>query len=116
VGGEVSIGSFLVSYFAESSIAGLNTAQAGEMVACYLGAAMIGRFIGAIMMRVVSDTKYLAVNAVIAIVMIIVSMNTNGYVAMRSILSVGFFNSIMFPTILPWLYVALALLPLKVQD
>jgi FHS family L-fucose permease-like MFS transporter len=116
VGGEVSICSFLVSYFAESSIAGLNTAQAGEMVACYLGAAMIGRFIGAIMMRVVSDTKYLAVNAVIAIVMIIVSMNTNGYVAMRSILSVGFFNSIMFPTILPWLYVALALLPLKVQD
>lgn len=99
VGGEVSIGSFLVSYFAESSIAGLSSAQAGEMVAYYWGAAMIGRFIGAAMMRVVSDTKYLAVNAVIAITMIIVSINTTGDVAMWSILSVGFFNSIMFPTI-----------------
>jgi FHS family L-fucose permease-like MFS transporter len=51
------------------------------------------------MMRVVSDTKYLAVNAIIAIVMIIVSINTTGDVAMWSIVSVGFFNSIMFPTI-----------------
>jgi FHS family L-fucose permease-like MFS transporter len=99
VGGEVSIGSFLVSYFSENSIAGLSSAEAGEMVAYYWGAAMIGRFVGAAMMRVVSDTKYLAVNAIIAIVMIIVSINTTGDVAMWSIVSVGFFNSIMFPTI-----------------
>ena len=99
VGGEVSIGSFLVSYFSENSIAGLSSAEAGAMVAYYWGAAMIGRFVGAAMMRVVSDTKYLAVNAVIAIVMIIVSINTTGDVAMWSIVSVGFFNSIMFPTI-----------------
>ena len=99
VGGEVSIGSFLVNYFAESSIAGMEIAEAGEMVAYYWGAAMVGRFIGAIMMYYVSSTKYLAVNAVIAIVMIVVSMNTSGSLAMWSILAVGFFNSIMFPTI-----------------
>jgi FHS family L-fucose permease-like MFS transporter len=100
VGGEVSIGSFLVNYFSESTIGGLSTAEAGEMVAYYWGAAMIGRLIGAVLMNYVADTKYLAVNALIAIVMIVVSMNTSGSVAMWSILAVGFFNSIMFPTIL----------------
>ncbi|MDA9347754.1 sugar MFS transporter [Porticoccaceae bacterium] len=99
VGGEVSIGSFLVNYFSESTIGGLSTAEAGEMVAYYWGAAMIGRLIGAVLMNYVADTKYLAVNALIAIVMIVVSMNTSGSLAMWSILAVGFFNSIMFPTI-----------------
>ncbi|MBT4928340.1 sugar MFS transporter [Porticoccaceae bacterium] len=99
VGGEVSIGSFLVNYFAESSIGGLSHAEAGEMVAYYWGAAMIGRLVGAAAMNYVAPTKYLSVNALIAIVMIIVSMNTTGSTAMWSILAVGFFNSIMFPTI-----------------
>ena len=99
VGGEVSIGSFLVNYFADSSIAGMSTADAGEMVAYYWGAAMIGRLVGAALMNYVAATKYLAVNALIAIIMIIVSMNSTGDVAMWSILAVGFFNSIMFPTI-----------------
>ena len=99
VGGEVSIGSFLVNYFSEESIAGLSTADAGEMVAYYWGAALIGRLVGAALMNYIADTKYLAVNALIAMVMILVSMNTTGSVAMWSILAVGFFNSIMFPTI-----------------
>ncbi len=99
VGGEVSIGSFLVNYFSESSIAGMSTADAGEMVAYYWGAAMVGRLVGAALMNYVAATKYLAVNALIAIIMIIVSMNSTGDVAMWSILAVGFFNSIMFPTI-----------------
>ncbi|MCS5594625.1 MAG: sugar MFS transporter [Porticoccaceae bacterium] len=99
VGGEVSIGSFLVNYFAESSIAGMEIAEAGEMVGYYWGAAMVGRLVGAALMNYIASTKYLAANAVIAIVMIAVSMNSSGDVAMWSILAVGFFNSIMFPTI-----------------
>jgi FHS family L-fucose permease-like MFS transporter len=99
VGGEVSIGSFLVNYFSDPSIAGMSTADAGEMVAYYWGAAMIGRLVGAALMNYIAATKYLAVNALIAIIMIIVSMNTTGDIAMWSILAVGFFNSIMFPTI-----------------
>ncbi len=99
VGGEVSIGSFLVNYFSESSIAGLSSAEAGEMVAYYWGAAMVGRLVGAALMNYIAATKYLAINALIAIVMIVVSMNSTGETAMWSILAVGFFNSIMFPTI-----------------
>jgi FHS family L-fucose permease-like MFS transporter len=68
-------------------------------VAWYWGAAMVGRLVGAALMNFIPSTKYLAVNALIAIVMIIVSMNTSGNIAMYSILAVGFFNSIMFPTI-----------------
>ena len=99
VGGEVSIGSFLVNYFTESYISDMSAADAGEMVAYYWGAAMVGRLVGAGLMNFIPATKYLAVNALIAILMIIVSMNTTGSVAMWSILAVGFFNSIMFPTI-----------------
>ena len=99
VGAEVSIGSFLVNYFAESSIAGLSHEDAGEMVAYYWGAAMIGRLVGAAAMNYVAPTKYLWLNAVIAIAMIFTSINSTGSVAMWSILAVGFFNSIMFPTI-----------------
>ena len=99
VGGEVSIGSFLVNYFAEPSIAGLTHLEAGEMVAYYWGAAMIGRLVGAAAMNYIAPTKYLSLNALIAIAMIIVSMNSTGSIAMWSILAVGFFNSIMFPTI-----------------
>jgi len=99
VGGEVSIGSFLVNYFSESSIAGMSAVDAGEMVAYYWGAAMVGRLVGAWLMNYIAATKYLAINAVIAVAMIVVSMNSTGDVAMWSILAVGFFNSIMFPTI-----------------
>jgi MFS transporter, FHS family, L-fucose permease len=99
VGGEVSIGSFLVNYFTESSIAGMSAVDAGEMVAYYWGAAMVGRLVGAALMNYIASTKYLAINSVLAVVMIIVSMNSSGDMAMWSILAVGFFNSIMFPTI-----------------
>ena len=99
VGGEVSIGSWLVDYFAESSIAGMDKVTAGDMLAWYWGGAMVGRFVGAFLMRFIAATKYLAFNSVMAIVLIAVSMNTSGYVAVWSILLVGFFNSIMFPTI-----------------
>ena len=99
VGGEVAIGSFLVDYFAESSIAGMDKAVAGEMIAYYWGGAMVGRAIGAFLMNYIAATKYLVVNAFMAILMIIVSMNSTGDMAVYSILLVGFFNSIMFPTI-----------------
>ena len=77
----------------------MSTADAGEMVAYYWGAAMIGRLVGAALMNYVAATKYLGGQCLIAIIMIIVSMNSTGDVAMWSILAVGFFNSIMFPTI-----------------
>ena len=99
VGAEVSIGGFLVNYFEHPEIGGLTTSQAGHMVAYYWGGAMIGRFIGAALMRTYSPSKVLAFNASMAICLLIVTVLSYGKLAMWSVLAVGFFNSIMFPTI-----------------
>ena len=99
VGGEVSIGSFLVNYLGQPFIVGLKEADAGKFVSFYWGGAMVGRFFGSGIQRVVKPNLMLAFNALVAAVLVIVSMLTNGQVAMWSILAVGLFNSIMFPTI-----------------
>lgn len=99
VGAEVSIGSFLVNYFTQENIAGLTEMKAGEMVSYYWGAAMIGRFFGAYLTRIIRPSYVLATNAVFAMVLLIVTMSTSGHFAMWAVISVGFFNSIMFPTI-----------------
>ncbi len=99
VGGEVSIGSFLVNYIGQPFIAGLKEADAGKFVSFYWGGAMIGRFIGSGVQRKINPGKVLAFSAVMAGILVIISMLTFGQVAMWSILAVGLFNSIMFPTI-----------------
>lgn len=99
VGGEVSIGSFLVNYFGQPEIAGLKEADAGKFVSFYWGGAMIGRFVGAYLTTRIKPNLYLMTNAIIAAALVIISMLTFGQVAMWSILAVGLFNSIMFPTI-----------------
>jgi MFS transporter, FHS family, L-fucose permease len=99
VGAEVSIGSFLVNYFGQPFIAGLDAADAGKLVSLYWGGAMVGRFIGSAIQRTIRPAKVLIVNAFIAGALVLVSMLTAGHVAMWAILAVGVFNSIMFPTI-----------------
>ncbi|HLP16900.1 MAG TPA: sugar MFS transporter, partial [Bacteroidota bacterium] len=99
VGGEVSIGSFLVSYMKEPTIAGFSDADAGRYLSFYWGGAMIGRFIGAALLQKIKAGKLLAFNAAAAALLVAVSMLTTGSIAMWSILAVGLFNSIMFPTI-----------------
>jgi FHS family L-fucose permease-like MFS transporter len=99
VGGEVSIGSFLINYLGEPAIAGLQEKEAGQYVSFYWGGAMVGRFLGAAVMQKIQPGKVLAFNAVIAAVLVLISMTSNGSIAMWTILVVGLFNSIMFPTI-----------------
>jgi MFS transporter, FHS family, L-fucose permease len=99
VGAEVSIGSFLVNYFGLPEIAGLSAKTAAGYVSFYWGGAMIGRFLGAPLLRRFKAGSLLAICAVAAATLVIVSMLLGGHTAMWSILAVGFFNSIMFPTI-----------------
>ena len=99
VGAEVSIGSFLVNYLALPHIGGLAEKQASTMVAYYWGGAMIGRFIGALLTRYISASYVLLTNALIAILLLFITMNSTGMVAVWSVIAIGFFNSIMFPTI-----------------
>jgi FHS family L-fucose permease-like MFS transporter len=99
VGGEVSIGSFLVNYFGQPEIGGLTEKVAASFVAFYWGGAMVGRFIGSALLQKMSTRGLLGICAVCAAGLVAISMLTTGHTAMYSIILVGFFNSIMFPSI-----------------
>jgi MFS transporter, FHS family, L-fucose permease len=99
VGAEVSIGSFLVNYFGQPEIGGLTEKVAASFVAFYWGGAMVGRFIGSALLQKMKTGGLLAICAVCAAALVAISMLTSGHVAMYSIILVGFFNSIMFPSI-----------------
>lgn len=125
VGAEVAIGSFLVNYFYEMNLANIilenqqmmkiantiaNTfnktftdadpkSLLGIFVIFYWGGAMIGRFIGSYLTRIMLPGKVLSIFSLFAISMILISINTSGLLSMWSMLAVGLFNSIMFPTI-----------------
>ena len=122
VGAEVTIGSYLVNYFLSmnvvqmvshstwmTAIAGflsgsepgqLNPARlAGTFVFFYWGGAMVGRFIGSGLLRVIKPGNLLAVYALVNVGLLTITILSAGYVAFWSVLMVGLFNSIMFPTI-----------------
>jgi len=99
VGAEVSIGSFLVNYFGQPDIADLSAKTAAGYVSFYWGGAMIGRFLGAGLLRKFRAGHLLGAFAICTSSLVCLSMLTHGHFAMWSILAVGFFNSIMFPTI-----------------
>jgi FHS family L-fucose permease-like MFS transporter len=99
VGAEVSIGSFLVNYFSLPEIAGLSAKTAAGFVSFYWGGAMIGRFLGAPLLQRFRPGYLLAICTIVAASLVGASMALAGHTAMWSILAVGLFNSIMFPTI-----------------
>src|SRR5262249_6902433 len=99
VGAEVSIGSFLVNYLGQPHIGGFSPKVAAGYVSFYWGGAMVGRFLGAPLLRRFKAGRLLAICAIGAAALVGISMLTGGHVAMWTILAVGLFNSIMFPTI-----------------
>jgi FHS family L-fucose permease-like MFS transporter len=99
VGGEVAIGSYMIGFISLPEIAGFDHATAANMLQFYWGGAMVGRFVGAGVMQYVPAGKVLAFNAVAVMVLLAATVMTTGHVAMWSVLLIGLFNSIMFPTI-----------------
>src|SRR5271169_1817509 len=99
VGAEVAIGSFLVNYLHEPYIGNLDLETAAKYLSFYWGGAMVGRFVGSWVLQKWPPRTVLAANAFIAAALVCLSMASSGNVAMISILAIGFFNSIMFPTI-----------------
>ncbi|MFZ0774379.1 MAG: sugar MFS transporter [Candidatus Sulfotelmatobacter sp.] len=114
VGGEVAIGSSISNYLALDNIGGFispsSIADAGARyraalgvaagyISLYWSGAMVGRFIGSALLQKIKPGKLLAVAAILAALLVTVSVLSNGHVAMWSILAVGLFNSIMFPCI-----------------
>jgi FHS family L-fucose permease-like MFS transporter len=99
VGAEVAIGSHIVSYLNQPEVTNMSAQAAGYKVGFYWLGAMVGRFIGAAVLSKFRAGRVLAFNAVGAVILVLISINTSGNLAMWSLLAVGLMNSIMFPTI-----------------
>jgi FHS family L-fucose permease-like MFS transporter len=99
VGAEVTIGSHIVSYLNQPEVAGMAAKTAGILVMVYWGGAMVGRFLGIFILRKANPERVLALNAIGAAGLVLISITTSGTLAMGSILAVGLMNSIMFPVI-----------------
>jgi FHS family L-fucose permease-like MFS transporter len=99
VGAEVSIGSYLINFMGDPTIAGLSHENAAHYVAFYWGAAMVGRFCGAALLQKTQPNLLLAIFAAVATGLLALALLTTGSIAMWSVLAIGFFNSIMFPNI-----------------
>lgn len=97
VGAEVSIGSFLTNYIADT--AGIVENEAVTYVALYWGSMLVGRFIGAGVLKIVRAPLVLSICAIAAVVLIVVSVTGAGMLAAWTMVAVGLCNSIMFATI-----------------
>ncbi len=112
VGGEVAIGSSIANYLALDNIGHFASdiadpaeryhaalAVAARYISLYWLGAMVGRFIGSAVLQKVKTSRVLAFCSIMAALLVIVSVSSSGPVAMWSVLSIGLFNSIMFPCI-----------------
>ena len=99
VGAEVAIGSFLVKYLSRPEIGNFSEHTAAAYVSVYWGCAMAGRFVGSAILQKLKPGGVLGCAALIAFLLVAVTMLTSGTFAMWSVLIIGLFNSIMFPTI-----------------
>ena len=99
VGAEVSIGSLIVNYLMQDHVKRLRQQAAGNLIWLYWFGAMVGRFIGSVLLRMLSPGKVLACVSVGAISLLIISTQTSGVISGYSLLAVGLTNAIMFPTI-----------------
>jgi MFS transporter, FHS family, L-fucose permease len=99
VGAEVSIGSFLVNYLSGPEIGAMTVKTAAGYVSLYWGGAMVGRFIGSALLQKIRTGTLLGCAALVAFLLVLTTMASFGSLAVWSIVSIGLFNSVMFPSI-----------------
>ena len=99
VGAEVAVGSALVNYLISAGATD-SEHSAGNLISVYWGLAMVGRFIGSWLLRFIPPGLVLAGCAIGAAVLgVLAGVVLEGTAAAVAILSIGLFNSVMFPTI-----------------
>lgn len=99
VGAEVSIGSLMTNYISLPDIGHISEQEASHYVSFYWGGAMLGRLLGSFLLAWLDPRKMLAIFSVVAGALLVTTMSTHGDVAVYSMIAIGLFNSIMFPTI-----------------
>ena len=99
VGAEVSIGSTMVNFLEQPNILAIAAAEAGTLVSLYWLGAMIGRFVGSGLLTVVPAGRLLTLVAGVAALLCLTVSQIHGHPAAVIAISIGLFNSIMFPVI-----------------
>jgi FHS family L-fucose permease-like MFS transporter len=101
VGAEVSIGSTMINFLHQREIMNVSFETAGRLLSLYWGGAMVGRALGSAVLTRVPAGYALALAACVALLLCLVVTQAGavGEVAGFAALAIGFFNSIMFPTI-----------------
>ena len=100
VGAEVSIGSIMINFLSQPNVLGLPLDDAGGYLAnFYWGGALGGRLIGTALLTRIRATRMLAGCGTAAVLLCVIVLAANGPLAGFAALAIGFFNSIMFPTI-----------------
>jgi FHS family L-fucose permease-like MFS transporter len=96
---EIGVGNLFVNFISQPDIGNMTTEKAGQYLTLLWGGMMVGRFVGSAIMQKVDARHVLAAFSIGAFVVMLVTVFTTGSVAMWSLILVGLFHSIMFPTI-----------------
>ena len=100
VGAEVSIGSIMINFLNQQHVLGLPLETAGNYLAnFYWGGALCGRIVGTLLLTRVRPALLLATCGLAAALLCVTVLLGSGPVSGYAALSIGLFNSIMFPTI-----------------
>ena len=100
VGAEVSIGSIMINFLNHETVLGLQFEEAGAYLAnFYWGGALCGRLVGTALLTKVPAARLLAACGIVNALFCLTTLTTHGPIAGYAALAIGFFNSIMFPTI-----------------
>lgn len=97
VGAEVSIGTFLTNYIADSLAIAEN--EANTYVSFFWGSMLVGRLLGSYLLKTSKPATLLTINAATAVALILFSISTSGHAAVWSMIAVGLCNSVMFAII-----------------
>jgi FHS family L-fucose permease-like MFS transporter len=96
---EIGVGNLFINFVSQPDIGNLTHEQAAHYLFILWGGMMVGRFTGAFLMRSIPAETVLAWFSVGAFVVMIVTVFASGPLAMWSLILVGLFHSLMFPTI-----------------
>jgi FHS family L-fucose permease-like MFS transporter len=99
VGAEVAIGTQMALFLNSDDVLGISLQDAGKMVSFYWGGAMVGRLVGSALLTRVPATTLLAIFAAIACAICLYVFTVGGMSSGYAALTIGLFNSIMFPVI-----------------
>jgi FHS family L-fucose permease-like MFS transporter len=98
VGAQVGVASFVIRY-AQFAVHGTSAKTAALYLLLHQTGFMAGRFIGSAMMKKIAAPRLLSLFAAASLICASVAVLASGLIPVCAVVLIGFFHSIMFPTI-----------------